>query len=55
MLPIPSERRFGHALAVFGAGAICAWLLPRLFMGALGVALLLTTGYFLTREKGGLT
>jgi len=54
MLPILSERRFGRAFAAFGAGALCAWFLPGIFMGVFGAALLLTTGYFLTRDKGGL-
>ena len=51
---IPSEHRLGRALAAFGAGALCAWFLPGFFMGVFGAALLLTTGYLLTRGKGGL-
>lgn len=53
MLPIPSQQTAGRAFAAFGAGALCAWFLPGIFMGVFGAALVLTAGYLLTRYKGG--
>jgi hypothetical protein len=44
----PNDRR---VLTAFGAGALCAFILPIFFFCILGAGLLLCTGYALTKNR----
>lgn len=44
-------QRNSHLLAAFGAGALCALILPKAFFCILGAGLLLVTGCALTQHR----
>ena len=41
----------GGAVSAFGAGVLCALLLPRLLLGILGGAMLVAAGYIISKHS----
>ena len=40
----------GRALTAFGAGVLCALLLPRVLLGVLGGVMLMVAGYMISKQ-----
>ena len=45
------ERLDGRALAAFGAGVLCALILPRFLIGMLGASMVLVAGCLVSRAQ----
>ena len=51
MLPIVSEQKNARLLTAFGAGVVCALILPRAFFCFLGASVLLAVGISLSQTQ----
>ena len=51
MLPVVTEQKSTHLLAAFGAGVVCALILPKAFFCFLGASILLAAGISLSQTQ----